>query len=135
MAMDSPLAAATEILRAADARDWAAVSALVHPDEAERLQRSEAENYRRDEVSMLQPGALKFLYRDSVGPRDGPTYMEAIYGVSTAADLSRLPARAVVERLLRVVHWDALAAGPREALGEVREGADTAHVVFRRPDT
>ena len=145
--MTAPGEVAAAILRAADAGDWAAVAVLVDPEAAEQFAAGQREQHRTHEAFEASEGRHAGMPPEVAAWFDrGPrlSFVQLVYGVAAAADLERLPASAIVERFLRAKHSgrraaaDGSAAGgeanrPRVPLGEVREGEDLSHVVFRRP--
>ena len=121
-------------LRAFDAQDWDAFLALVHPDSMERFKAQEVEQREHralvsSQVNHLAAGAMalvaQFLAKD--------TALADVFAVDSVAALKALPATLVLRRWLRVSTGRRApdGEGAREVLGEVFEGPDIAHVVFR----
>ena len=121
---DSALAAVTAAFEAIDRRDWQALFNVLDPSGIERFKAQQ-----RRWLSIRERGAFFARRSKSNG------LLKHVFAVDSLEAYDALPAALVLRRWLVVSHGrfrkDEKPERRRKMLGEVYEGADVAHVVFR----
>lgn len=119
---DTALTAAAAAFDAEAARDWQALFAVLDPAAIQR--------FKTDQRRILELSEDADFIRPRT--RDGGM-LQHVFGVSSLAAYDALPPALVLRRWLVVSHSrrPEQQKPTRQLLGEVREGSDLAHVVFR----
>lgn len=127
------------VLEALARGDHRTLSVMIDAEAAASFKRQQAEMLRHEEFLRSEKFLAEIPEEERqqwVDPHQ--SILRAAYAVDSLDDFDALPAREVVERFFRLKHGRAAthtgaSDRPAEIVGEVRDGDDLVHVVFRRP--
>ncbi len=130
---DTPRTAVIEAFRALEACDWAALLAVLDPGAIAEFKTRQREQLALHDAMLAELGRLDGDGSPEERPLSFGSMLKSVFAVPDLPAFEALPPALVLRRWLVVSRRGAGASDlpAREVLGEVFEGRDLAHVVFR----